>query len=106
MSISRTSICFSHVSWCCSHPIGCEKCNNKYPKIELRDKVVRMKEKLRHNNLTEQAAANRQRYEDNNNTAILTHIIQNETILLSQQQRSAYKAKLSRQGVQRCQPMQ
>src|SRR5271168_5173910 len=42
MSISRTSICFSHVSWCCPHPIGCEKCNNKYPKIELRDKVVRM----------------------------------------------------------------
>jgi len=44
MSISRTSICFSHVSWCCPHLIGCEKCNNKYPKIELRDKVVGMKE--------------------------------------------------------------
>jgi hypothetical protein len=28
----------------CPHPIGCEKCNNKYPRIALRDKVVRMKE--------------------------------------------------------------
>ena len=36
--------------------------------------------------------------EDNNNTAILTHITQNTTTLLSQQQRSAYEAKLSGRG--------
>lgn len=43
--------------------------------------------------------------EHNNNIAILTHIIQNTTTLLSRQQRSAYEAKLSGQefsDVNRC----
>jgi hypothetical protein len=59
MSISRPSICLSHVSWCWPHLIGYEKCNNRYPKIGLRDKSYRKESKLQHNDLAEQEAATR-----------------------------------------------
>jgi hypothetical protein len=58
----------------------------KHPKIALRDKVVRMKESF-----SIMTSPNRQRRtgngnEGNNNIAVLTHITQNTTTLLSQQQ--------------------